>query len=191
MCAARPPKTSTQPNHPRLLIGVAAGVGSCLTPIFIAEVSPARIRGKVGQWNPLSSNSSPSSYSVAGVFTQISVVVGIMITQLIGFGLATPTAWRYVLLLSGLAAVGQFLISPAMVESPVWVIRNGDPQSGKIYHQKLWKDGGSHCKQPRPWSELALTTILQLQMRTRCLLKTPTMGGNMPSASPTLSRQRN
>ena len=34
---------------PRLLIGIAAGIGICLTPIFIAEVSPARIRGKVGQ----------------------------------------------------------------------------------------------------------------------------------------------
>jgi len=71
-----------------------------------------------------------------------------MITQLIGFKLATPTAWRYVLLLSGLAAVGQFLVSPAMVESPVWVIRNGDPQSGKVYRQRLWNDGDSHCKQP-------------------------------------------
>ena len=87
-------------------------------------------------------------YLITGVFTQFSIVVGIMITQLIGFKLATPTAWRYVLFLSGLTAVGQFLISPTMVESPVWAIRNGDPQSGKVYHQKLWKDGDSHCKQP-------------------------------------------
>ena len=41
----------TQPTQlPRLLIGIAAGIGVCLTPIFIAEVSPARIRGKVGQY---------------------------------------------------------------------------------------------------------------------------------------------
>ncbi|KAF9792267.1 general substrate transporter [Thelephora terrestris] len=112
----------------RLLVGVAAGVGICLTPIFIAEVSPARIRGKVG------------------VFTQFSIVVGIMITQLVGFKLATPTAWRYVLILSGLTAVAQFSISPTMIESPVWAIRNGDPESGKLYHQKLWK--GADLRSP-------------------------------------------
>ena len=89
---------------------------------------------------------SPSSCRVTGVFTQFSIVVGIMLTQLIGFKLATPTAWRYVLLFSGLTAIAQFLISPAMVESPVWAIRNGDPQSGKAYHQKLWKGADSHCK---------------------------------------------
>ena len=69
-----------------------------------------------------------------------------MITQLIGLKFATPAAWRYVLLLSSLIGLAQFLISPTMVESPVWAIRNGDPQSGKAYHQKLWKDGDSPCK---------------------------------------------
>lgn len=69
-----------------------------------------------------------------------------MITQLIGFKLATPTAWRYVFFISSLTAVAQFLISPSMVESPVWAIRNGDPQAGKAYHQRLWKDGDSHCE---------------------------------------------
>jgi len=69
-----------------------------------------------------------------------------MITQLVGFKLATPTAWRYVLLLSCLTAIVQFFVSPTMVESPVWAIRNGDLQSGKACHQKLWKDGDSHCK---------------------------------------------
>ncbi|KAF9646837.1 general substrate transporter [Thelephora ganbajun] len=116
----------------RLLIGISAGVGICLTPIFIAEVSPARIRGKVG------------------VFTQFSIVVGIMITQLIGFKLAVPTAWRYVLFLSSLTAIAQFLVSPAMVESPVWAIRSGDPQSGKAYHQKLWKNCDSRSPDEDP-----------------------------------------
>lgn len=69
-----------------------------------------------------------------------------MITQLIGFKLATPTTWRYVFLLSGLAAAAQFLVSPTMVESPVWAIRNGDPQSGKAYHQKLWRGDDSRCE---------------------------------------------
>ena len=88
---------------------------------------------------------------LVGVFTQLSIVVGIMITQLVGFKLATPTTWRYVLLLSALAAVAQFLISPSMVESPVWVIRSGDPQSGKVYRQKLWKDGDSYCRSVMPF----------------------------------------
>jgi MFS family permease len=126
-----------------------------------------------------------------GVFTQLSIVVGIMITQLIGFKLATPTAWRYVLLLSGLAAIFQFLISPTMIESPVWAVRNGDPQSGKTYYQRLWKGVDSHCMCVAPLHEPGLTRIPQHQMRTHCSSKTPTMDENALSASHTLSRRAN
>ena len=184
-----PSKTSpNRTNHSRLLIGIAAGVGICLTPIFIAEVSPARIRGKVGRCIS-TAIFSPRSHLVAGVFTQFSIVVGIMITQLIGFKLATPTTWRYVLLLSGLTAVAQFLIGPSMIESPVWAIRNGDPQSGKACRQRLWKESDSHCKHVMVLKRAGLTTILQHRMRIHYSPKTLTMDGNMPSAFRTLSKR--
>jgi hypothetical protein len=82
-----------------------------------------------------------------------------MITQLVGFKLATPTAWRYVLILSGLTAVAQFLISPTMIESPVWAIRNGDPESGKLYHQKLWKGADLRCKRNALFEGVGFTVI--------------------------------
>ena len=105
-------------------------------------------------------DSSSSSHLVTGVFTQLSIVVGIMITQLVGFKLATPTAWRYVLLLSSFIAVAQFLISPTMVESPVWAVRNGDPNSGKAYHQKLWKDDDPHCERTKFFQSARLNRYL-------------------------------
>lgn len=112
-----------------------------------------------------------------------------MTTQLIGFNLATPTAWRYVLLFSGLTATAQFLVSSTMVESPVWAVRNGDPQSGKIYHQKLWKGADSHCECNTSLNLPGLTRTVQHQMRTHCSLETLMRSGNRPSASHTLSRR--
>ncbi len=32
----------------RLLTGVAAGVGLCVGPIYIAEIAPSKIKGSVG-----------------------------------------------------------------------------------------------------------------------------------------------
>jgi MFS family permease len=180
--------SSHKTNHPRFLVGIAAGIGICLTPIFIAEVSPARIRGKVGQCVSPNHRFRPLLCQVTGVFTQLSIVVGIMVTQLIGFKLSTQTAWRYVLLLSSLTATAQFLLSPTMVESPIWAVRNGDPQSGKAYLQRLWTGGDSHCKRTRPRDELRLNGILQHLNRTHCSSETLRMHENMLSISRTPSR---
>jgi len=104
----------------RFLIGLGSGIGLCVGPIFIAEISPPKIKGKVG------------------VLTQLAIVFGIMFTQALGFKFATPTTWRYVLLLSAVLGSAQFLISPIMVESPVWSKRNGNPQDAKSTLGKIW-----------------------------------------------------
>lgn len=61
-----------------------------------------------------------------------------MFTQALGFKFATPTTWRYVLLLSAVLGSVQLLISSAMVESPVWSKRNGKPQDAKTTLSKIW-----------------------------------------------------
>lgn len=61
-----------------------------------------------------------------------------MITQIMGFGLATPTQWRLVLLFSSALSVLQYLLSPAIVESPPYLNRNGLVAERKAAIRSLW-----------------------------------------------------
>ncbi|KAI0340688.1 general substrate transporter [Trametopsis cervina] len=104
----------------RALVGVGAGVGLCVGPIYISEIAPPKIQGAVG------------------VLTQFAIVVGIMITQAMGLQLATPHEWRTVLLFSSALCIVQLLASPLIVESPSWLHRHGLLQEKAAASRKLW-----------------------------------------------------
>ncbi|KAJ7197227.1 general substrate transporter, partial [Mycena pura] len=104
----------------RFLVGVGAGIGLCVGPIYLSEIAPSKISGNVG------------------VLTQLGIVLGIMITQAIGLRFATPTQWRSVLFLSAAASVVQFFLSSVMVESPVWLAGKGKIEPRKVAAHKLW-----------------------------------------------------
>ncbi|KAH0830441.1 general substrate transporter [Lanmaoa asiatica] len=104
----------------RFLVGVAAGIGICIGPIYLSEIAPPEIRGSLG------------------VLTQLAIVIGIMVTQTMGFGLATPTQWRLVLLISSALSAVQYLLAPAIVESPAYLNRHGLTAERKAVIQYLW-----------------------------------------------------
>lgn len=70
-----------------------------------------------------------------------------MVTQAMGFGLATPTQWRLVLLMSSAISTSQFLLAPAIVESPAYLNRNGLTTERKAVIRSLW---GSQLGDARP-----------------------------------------
>ncbi|KAF8558404.1 general substrate transporter [Imleria badia] len=104
----------------RFLVGVAAGIGICVGPIYLSEIAPPEIKGSLG------------------VLTQLAIVVGILVTQIMGFGLATPTQWRLVLFISAAVSAVQYLLAPAIVESPAYLIRNGLTTERKAVIRSLW-----------------------------------------------------
>ncbi|KAI0698474.1 general substrate transporter [Cytidiella melzeri] len=104
----------------RVLIGIGAGFGLCVGPIFLSEIAPMKIQGAVG------------------VLTQLAIVVGIMVTQAMGLRLATPHEWRIVLVFSSALSILQLLCSPAIVESPSWLHRHGFLQEKAAASRKLW-----------------------------------------------------
>jgi sugar porter (SP) family MFS transporter len=95
----------------RLLCGVAVGIISVVAPMYLAEVSPSRLRGRI-----------------VGCF-QISLSIGVVTGFLAGYVLSTftssPDAWR--LLLSGgiVPAVFAELCLLGSVESPRWLAIRG------------------------------------------------------------------
>ncbi|KAG1882922.1 general substrate transporter [Suillus subluteus] len=108
----------------RFLVGLAAGLGICLCPIYLSEIAPAKIKGNLG------------------VLTQLAIVIGIMVTQGMGFGLATPRQWRLVLFISAAISIFQYFVSPFVVESPSYLNRKGLVDQEKLAIRRLW--GGIH-----------------------------------------------
>ncbi|KAG9120143.1 hypothetical protein FRC07_004496 [Ceratobasidium sp. 392] len=104
----------------RLFIGLGCGIGICTVPIYLAEVSPPAIQGRIG------------------VLNQLGIVIGIFAASLFGLALATPSTWRWVLFISACAAVAQLVFSLIIVESPSWLRAQGRTEEATKAASKLW-----------------------------------------------------
>lgn len=87
----------------RLVVGVGAGGSTVIVPLYISEVSP------------------PASRGFFGFFTQISINVGILFVQTLGFFLSHGSAWRWILATGVIVAAAQTFGSLVMPESPAWL----------------------------------------------------------------------
>lgn len=90
----------------RLAAGVAAGVSMVVIQLYLSELAPPNLRGSLGTCN------------------QFATVVGILVSNLVGFPLAKPEPWAWRAML-GLAAVPpalQLLAAPFLYESPRWYL---------------------------------------------------------------------
>ncbi|KAI5124073.1 hypothetical protein M0805_003900 [Coniferiporia weirii] len=108
----------------RLLIGIGAGIGVSVGPVFLGELAPPASKGSVG------------------VLFQLAIVIGILSTQLTGMALAAPWIWRFVLFGSAVLAIVQIIISAAVLESHAWLSGNGRTQEAQRVRERLWIGGG-------------------------------------------------
>ncbi|HUB15086.1 MAG TPA: sugar porter family MFS transporter [Acetobacteraceae bacterium] len=92
----------------RFLVGLAIGVASMLTPLYLAEIAPASDRGAIVSLN------------------QLCITAGILVSYLVGYALAGATGgWRWML---ALGAVPGIILSVGMLvlpESPRWLAGHG------------------------------------------------------------------
>lgn len=93
----------------RFLSGIGVGMASMLSPMYIAEISPAHVRGR----------------NVA--INQLTIVIGILITNLVNYKLSGlgEDSWRWMF---GLGVVPSLLFLIGIVwlpESPRWLIAKG------------------------------------------------------------------
>ncbi|HYH01862.1 MAG TPA: MFS transporter, partial [Bacillota bacterium] len=108
----------------RFAAGIGVGMASMLSPMYIAEVSPAAVRGR----------------NVA--INQLTIVLGILITNLVNYSLADkgPDAWRWMF---GLGAIPSLLFLFGVMwlpESPRWLIRANKHKKARLVLQKLGGD---------------------------------------------------
>lgn len=101
----------------RFFAGIGVGMASMLSPIYIAEVAPAHIRGRMVSLN------------------QLAIVLGIVITHLVNFWLKDTgdEAWRW-MFGSGVIPSTLFFVGVIFLpESPRWLIKeNKDKTALKI-----------------------------------------------------------
>jgi len=96
----------------RFMAGVGVGMASMLSPMYIAEVSPAQYRGRMVAIN------------------QLTIVIGILITNLVNYSLRNSgtDAWRWMF---GMGVVPSTLFVIGVLwlpESPRWLIKAGKDQ---------------------------------------------------------------
>jgi SP family sugar porter-like MFS transporter len=123
----------------RLLGGVAIGLASNLSPMYIAEISPAEVRGKFVSVN------------------QLTIVIGILAAQLVNWLIARPVpagatavdilnswngqaGWRWMFGAEAVPAFLFFLLMFTVPESPRWLVKNG---RGGEAEKVLSKVGGA------------------------------------------------
>lgn len=108
----------------RFAAGIGVGMASILSPLYIAEISPAHMRGRNVSIN------------------QLTIVIGILVTNLVNYTLADKgaEAWRWMF---GLGAVPSlvFLLGVAWLpESPRWLIGKGKLQQAERTLGKIGDD---------------------------------------------------
>jgi len=108
----------------RLLGGVAIGLASNLSPMYIAELSPAGMRGRLVSVN------------------QLTIVIGILAAQLTNWLIAEPVpagataadilaswngqvGWRWMFAAEAVPAFLFFILMFTVPESPRWLVKNG------------------------------------------------------------------
>src|SRR6266852_9025337 len=128
----------------RIVGGMAIGLASNLSPMYIAEISPAAVRGKLVSLN------------------QLTIVIGILLAQFVNWLIAQPVprdasameilnswngqiAWRWMFGVTALPSLLFFLGMLVVPESPRWLARNGRREKAGRILDRL--NGQAHAKQ--------------------------------------------
>lgn len=112
----------------RILCGVGVGLASMLSPMYIAEIAPARIRGNLVAWN------------------QFAIIFGMLVIYFVNYGISkagsgdawlNTIGWRYMFLSGAVPAalfLGLLLFVP---ETPRYLMLKGDEAGARAVLAKI------------------------------------------------------
>src|SRR5579863_6429573 len=103
------PNNLTQFVIARVIGGLAIGIASTLSPLYIAEISPATSRGLMVSLN------------------QLAIVVGILLSYSVNYLLTStgPANWRWMFASAALPSLGFLFALLFISESPRWLLQKG------------------------------------------------------------------
>lgn len=91
----------------RFFVGICIGIASLVTPLYLAEMSPARIRGALVSLN------------------QLAITVGIMVAYFVDYALASSQNWRWMFITAVFPSLVLLIGMIFLPESPRWLARAG------------------------------------------------------------------
>ncbi|CEG63649.1 hypothetical protein RMATCC62417_00762 [Rhizopus microsporus] len=103
----------------RILCGISCGIGSLTIPIYIGEIATIPTRGAMGTCN------------------QFFIVIGILLSTIVGLFLANVPLWRLSYVIVAIPAIIQFFLMNTCVESPRYLISVNRIKEAKQALQKL------------------------------------------------------
>lgn len=112
----------------RFVGGVAIGMASTLSPLYIAEISPAPRRGLLISLN------------------QLAIVTGILLSYSVNYLLtgAGPTNWRWMFASATIPSIGFFLTLLLIPESPRWLVQKGrEPEAASFLSRIIGSQAAS------------------------------------------------
>nr|NQU91585.1 D-xylose transporter XylE [Bacteroidota bacterium] len=107
----------------RILGGIGVGIASMLSPMYIAEIAPANIRGKLVSWN------------------QFAIIFGMLVVYFVNYFIAkgqaedwiNQTGWRWMFASEAIPATLFFVMMLTVPETPRYlVMKNRHQLAGKV-----------------------------------------------------------
>jgi len=101
----------------RILSGMGVGLASMLSPMYIAEIAPARIRGNLVAWN------------------QFAIIFGMLVIYFVNYGISkmgsgdawlNSIGWRYMFLSGSIPAAAFLLLLFFVPETPRYLMLKGN-----------------------------------------------------------------
>lgn len=111
----------------RILCGVGVGIASMLAPLYIAEIAPSEIRGRLVSFN------------------QLSIVLGMLLVYFVNWAIASQgdeawihaTGWRLMLLSEAAPALFFLLLLTRVPDTPRWYAMKGRPDQALAILRRL------------------------------------------------------
>ena len=98
------PRDMTTFNVFRILGGIGVGLTSVVSPMYIAEMAPARLRGRLVSVN------------------QLAIVIGLFSAIVVSYGLSFGIGWRWMFASECLPALAWLVLLRKLPESPRWLV---------------------------------------------------------------------
>ena len=123
----------------RLLGGIAVGAVSVLSPIYVSEVSPASIRGRLG------------------ALYQMSIVSGVLISYAVNFMLRNTGAnnWRWMFLTGVFPSLAFFFMLVFAPETPRYLVRAGRDKEAMRILERIGGEQNAQLEMPEIKASLA------------------------------------
>lgn len=115
----------------RILGGVGIGIASMLSPLYIAEIAPPHMRGRLV------------------TFQQVAIVSGMTLVYFVNWAIASQgddawiisTGWRYMLLSASIPALLFFVLLLRAPETPRWLVMKGRDADAREVLDQLGEHG--------------------------------------------------